>query len=268
MDSLSAARQTSLVPSTSCSTNRLVWATFRTAMETFQSTILTVAESSAVERAQFIRRTYAHLAAAVLAFIGIEFLLFQTSLPQQFVGLLGTSKYGWLIVLAAFMGTSWVAQRMANSDSSPALQYLGLGTYVVAEAFLFAPMLYLAAAYSGPSTIPIAGLLTVMLFNGLSFVVLTTRKDFSFLGGILKVGSFVALGVIGAGIVFGFNLGLFFSSVMVLFAAGAILYDTSNVVHRYGTRQHVAAALSLFASVALLFWYILRIVMSVSGRRD
>jgi FtsH-binding integral membrane protein len=49
---------------------------------------------------------------------------------------------------------------------------------------------------------------------------------------------------------------------MVAFAGGAILYDTSNILHRYNTNQHVAAALSLFASVALLFWYILRITSS------
>jgi FtsH-binding integral membrane protein len=49
---------------------------------------------------------------------------------------------------------------------------------------------------------------------------------------------------------------------MVAFAGAAILYDTSNILHRYRTDQHVAASLSLFASVALLFWYILSIFSS------
>ena len=67
-------------------------------------------------------------------------------------------------------------------------------------------------------------------------------------------------------IVFGFSLGLLFSGAMVIIASISILYNTSNVLHRYNPQQHVAAALSLFASVALLFWYILRIFMGSSRR--
>jgi FtsH-binding integral membrane protein len=69
-----------------------------------------------------------------------------------------------------------------------------------------------------------------------------------------------------ASIFFGFSLGLLFSVLMVAFAAGFILYDTSNVLHHYRIGQHVAASLALFASVALLFWYVLRIVMAVTDR--
>ena len=134
-----------------------------------------------------------------------------------------------------------------------------------AEALIFVPLLAIASRMAG-DIIPMAGLITLLLFAGLTFTAFTTRKDFSFLGGILKIGGFVALGVMVAGAVFGFNLGLFFSGLMVAFAAAAILYSTSNIIHHYGTTQHVAAALSLFASVALLFWYILRILMSLSSR--
>jgi len=49
---------------------------------------------------------------------------------------------------------------------------------------------------------------------------------------------------------------------MVILAAGSILYNTSNIIHHYNTQQYVAASLSLFASVALLFWYLLQIFMS------
>lgn len=82
----------------------------------------------------------------------------------------------------------------------------------------------------------------------------------SFLRSILMIGGFIALGVIVASIVFGFSLGMLFAAIMVLFAAGAILYDTSNVLHHYRTDQHVAASLALFASVALLFWYVRQLV--------
>ena len=69
------------------------------------------------------------------------------------------------------------------------------------------------------------------------------------------------LGLIVASFIFPISLGLWFSGAMVVFASGAILYNTSNLLHRYDPDQYVAAALSLFASVALLFWYVLQILM-------
>ena len=61
---------------------------------------------------------------------------------------------------------------------------------------------------------------------------------------------------------FDFNLGNLFAGVMVAFAAAYILYYTSNILHHYRLDQHVAASLALFASVALLFWYILQLFMN------
>jgi hypothetical protein len=84
-------------------------------------------------------------------------------------------------------------------------------------------------------------------------------------GGILAWAGVVALLAIGAGAVFGFELGTFFSVAMVALAGGSILYDTSNVMLHYPEDRHVAAALELFASVALMFWYVLRLFLS---RRD
>ncbi len=217
-------------------------------------------------RAAFIRRTYAHLGGAILAFAALEALLFQTPLPLATVTALGGSRFSWMIVLVAFMGVSWVAERWATSGSSIGMQYAGLGLYVVAEAIIFMPLLMLAAALCGPDTILSAALLTLVLFSGLTFVVFTTRSDFTWLGGTLKILFFVALGIIVLSMIFGFTLGVLFSAVMVVLAGGAILYNTSNVLHRYGPEQHVAASLSLFASVALLFWYILRIFLGFSRR--
>jgi FtsH-binding integral membrane protein len=51
---------------------------------------------------------------------------------------------------------------------------------------------------------------------------------------------------------------------MIGLMSGYILYDTSNVMHHYRTDQHVAASLALFASVATLFWYVIRLLMSLS----
>jgi FtsH-binding integral membrane protein len=226
----------------------------------------TVFHAVASERAAFIRRTYAHLGGAILAFIAVEWMLLQSPIAETMARAM-TGGYMWLVVLAAFMGVSWLAERWANSDTSPQMQYLGLGIFVVAEAIIFLPLLFIASSYAS-GVIPTAALITGFLFTGLSATVFITRKDFSWMRSILTIGGFVALGVIAASIIFSFSLGIIFSAIMVLFASVAILYDTSQVLHHYRTDQHVAASLSLFASVALLFWYIVRIVMSFSSSDD
>ena len=71
----------------------------------------------------------------------------------------------------------------------------------------------------------------------------------------------VVVSIVG-GAIFGFQLGTWFSVAMVGFAGAAILYDTSNVLHHHPEDRYVGAACQLFASVALMFWYILRIFMS------
>ncbi len=234
--------------------------------DTFNLSYGAVAQATPDARAAFIRRTYGHLAGAVLAFVLLEFALFQTAIPQLMMGLLGTSRYSWMIVLGAFMGISWLAEKWARSDASIGMQYAGLGLYVVGEAVIFLPLLYVASSIAGGDVIQSAAVITLLLFTGLTFTVFITRKDFSMLGTFLSVSCFVALGIIVASILFGFSLGLLFAAFMVIVAGASILYNTSNVLLRYNTSQHVAAALSLFASVALLFWYILRILMGFSRR--
>jgi FtsH-binding integral membrane protein len=229
-------------------------------------------ESSRSERAAFIRRTYAHLAGAILAFVAIEALIFGVIRPsiegfdQMFFGLLFGTPYSWLIVMVAFIGVSYLANYWAFNGGSPALQYAGLSLYVVAEAIIFVPLLYVAIFYTNRlegggaadfTLVGQAGILTMCLFAGLTAVVFFTGKDFSFLGPIIAIASFVALGFIVCAILFGFSIGLWFSLAMIVLAGGSILYNTSNVMHRFRMDQHVAAALSLFASVALLFYYVL-----------
>jgi FtsH-binding integral membrane protein len=227
------------------------------------------AQAAASERAAFIRRTYAHLAGAILAFIGVEFVLFAVLGQEgqnQVLRILLSNRLTWLLVLGAFIGGGVVAQMWAQSDTSPAVQYAGLGLYVLLEAIIFLPLLIIAARFTDATVIPTAGILTLAVFGGLTLSVFVTKKDYSFLRPILCLGTMLALGVIVAAIFFPFPLGLFFSFAMVALMCAFILYDTSNVLHHYRTDQHVAASLALFASIATLFWYILQIVMSLSGR--
>lgn len=227
-------------------------------------------ESDRSERAAFIRRTYAHLAAAILAFILLELAIFKVLVPafeldqlmQQYVGSFGLQ----LVVLFAFIGVGYLARYWAMNGGSVGMQYAGLGLFVAAEAVIFVPILYIASLYGGPTIFAQAGILTLSLFAGLTATVFMTRKDFSFLGPILAIASFIMLGVVLCGFFFGgFTLGLGFSVIGVILAAGFILYDTSNVMLHFRTDQHVAAALDLFASVAYLFFHILRILLLTRG---
>lgn len=228
--------------------------------------MLTAAQARPTERAKFIQKTYIHLAGAVGAFILVEFFLFQTGIAEALTNFVASSRFSWLVILGAFMVLGWMSRGLAERADSVGIQYAGLGLYVLIEALIFAPLLYIAAFFSDPSVIPTAAILTLLMFAGLTAVVFISRKDFSFLGSILTIGGFVALGVILCSVIFGFTLGLFFSMLMVIFASAAILYDTSKVLHHYTTSQYVAASLELFASVALLFWYVLQVVMSLSRR--
>src|SRR5262249_46484025 len=92
------------------------------------------AQAPSEARAAFIRRTYGHLAGAILAFIGLETVLMNIPGIKEAVlnGLLAGGQMGWLVVLGAFMLVGWIAEKWAQSDTSPGLQYLGLGLYVVA----------------------------------------------------------------------------------------------------------------------------------------
>jgi FtsH-binding integral membrane protein len=223
------------------------------------------AEAAGDARAAFIRRTYGHLALALLAFGLLETALVQL-VPIDVIGSMLASRGSWLLVMVAFMGVAWVADFWARSSTSVGMQYLGLGLYVVAEALVFLPILSIAANFYPDDIIPKAGILTLALFLGLTITVFVTGHDFSYLRTILIIGSCLALGIIVISLFMGTSTGLWFSAAMVFLAGGFILYDTSNVLHHYRTDQHVAAALALFASVALLFYYILRLLMA-SNRR-
>lgn len=218
-----------------------------------------VADIADDRREKFIVRTYNHLFGAILLFAAIEVALFTTGIADIMAhAMLGTS---WLLVLGGFVVVSWLASHVAMRSDSLPKQYAALGGFVVAEAIIFVPLLWIADNYA-PGAIQSAALVTILGFAGLTGIAFWTRKDFSFLGGFLRWAFIVAIVAIVAGVVFGFQLGMFFSVAMVGLAGAAILYDTSNVMHHYPESRYVAAALALFSSVALMFWYVLRIFIA------
>jgi FtsH-binding integral membrane protein len=230
------------------------------------------ANAMPAERVSFIRKTYAHLAGAILAFAALEAVLITSGLGLEIIRTFFGGSGGLLMLMVLFIGGGYLAQYWARSATSRGMQYAGLGLYVVLQSIIILPLLYIASTspyFVGQNIIPKAGLLTLGVFAGLSMAVFITRQDFSFLGPILSVAGFLALGLILIAIIFpgsGLALGTWFSFAMIGLAAAYIIYDTSNVLHHYRTDQYVGASLQLFASVALMFFYILRIMMSASSR--
>ena len=232
-------------------------------MQPSTTPIFTLADASADTRARFMRRTFLHLAGAVLAFAGLEVLLLRSETATSLAIKVLQMPYGWLAVLGIFCVTGWLARGFAARGNSKITQYAGLGIYVIAEALIFLPLMMLAVHIAGIELLAHAAVMTGLLVCGLVSTVLITRKDFSFLGTALTLGGLLALGLLLGGVFLGFELGLWFSVGMIALAAGAILYDTSKILHTYQEDQHVGAALELFASVALLFFYVVRLLISL-----
>lgn len=223
--------------------------------------LILVSEANDVERVAFYKKTYMHVAIAILSFMVVEGFLLR-AVPEEFILKMMSGRIIWLFIIGMFWLASILADRLAFSLDRTT-QYLGLGLYVLIEAIIFLPVLYFALVLTdSAAVVQQAAIITLFMFGGLTAVVFFTKKDFSFLRSALVIGGFVALGLIVAGAVFGFNLGLWFSVAMVALAAGSILYQTSQIKDKYATGQYVGAALQLFASVMLLFWYILRILMN------
>ncbi|WP_262147529.1 Bax inhibitor-1/YccA family protein [Chryseobacterium foetidum] len=225
------------------------------------NTNVLVSHSTDIERGDFYRKTYTHVALAILAFIGVETVLLNI-VPAEVIYLMIGQRYSWLLILGVFWLASFLATKWTLSQSK-AVQYLGLGVYILLEAAIFLPMIYYAMAQEGAGNIIVqAATLTIAMFAGISAIAFTSKRDFSFLRNIITIGGFIAIGLIVGGMLFGFNLGLWFSVGMVILASATILYQTSKLKDSYATDQYVGAALQLFASIMLLFWYILSILMS------
>ena len=217
-----------------------------------------VSELAVEDRSNFIWRCYAHVVGAILAFAAIEVYFFQSGIAAAIAEPMFNN---WLLVLGGFMLASWGATHVAHRVQSKQAQYAALAAFIVVEALIFAPLLYVANAVA-PGVIDSAAGVTLLGSIGLVATAMVTRKDFSFLRGLLVWGGILAMVGIVASLLFGFALGTWFSVAMIGFAGAAVLYDTSNIMHHYPEDKYVAASMALFASIALMFWYVLRLFMS------
>ncbi|MFT7485625.1 MAG: FtsH-binding integral membrane protein [Candidatus Paceibacteria bacterium] len=221
-----------------------------------------VMDVSTEARATFMVRVFTHLLGAMVGFTLIEVILFKTGMALSITEtLLGTS-YGWLVAMGGFVILGNMASRTAHTARALSTQYLALAGFVIGEAIIFAPLLYIANAQAGGGVIASAAYVSLAGFTGLAAIAIFSRKDFSFMGAFLKWGMMCALVLIVASVLMGFELGLLFSVAMVALAGGSILWSVQRIYREYPEDRYVGASLELFAAVAMLFWYVLRIFMS------
>lgn len=224
---------------------------------TFENTYQGVGEG--IDEQSFLRNTYMHLLGAVLAFVALEVVLFQSGIAFALAPVMASN---WLIVLGGFMVLGWVTSYFTHKSATPSMQYVQMGVTIVLQAIIFIPLLVVAMYFSDASVLSNAVLVTLIIFGGMTALVAYTGKDFSFMGPFLGVLGIAALIAIVGSILFSVTLGFYFSLAMVVFAAAVVLYETSKIQHNYGRDQHIAAATGLFASVALLFYYVLTTFIS------
>ena len=169
---------------------------------------------------------------------------------------------GLLLTLAGYFGLLFATAKFRNSS-------LGLVFVFALTGFMgytLGPILnaYLALPNGGQVVMTAMGA-TGAIFLGLSGYALTTRKNFSFMGGFLMVGILVAF-VAGLGAVFfempGLSLAV--SSMFVLLMAGLILYETSNIIHG-GETNYVMATVTLYVSIFNLFTSLLHLLGFMNG---
>ncbi len=214
-------------------------------------------------RTNFLIKVYQHLGLGVAAFIVFETFLFMTGAAEAIYNFVAGSRGTWIIVLGGFMVVNMITSRAAHNLSNPAAQYGGLFGLAVAEALIFAPMLFYVFNTDGAGTVGAAAAVTGAGFAGLTVVAMVTKSDLSWMRPILMFAGVMAMVAIGAALLFGFHLGVWFSVAMVAFAGASILYQTQNIIRRYPAWAYVGAAVGLFGSLMTMFWYVLQIF---SGR--
>lgn len=228
-------------------------------MDTISTTSPADVSAAALDQQTFLRQTCGHLVGAVIAFIGLEYLLFITGVAAVLIPIMTSN---WLFVIGGFMVLGYLTSYFTRRASSPGMQYVELGVTIALQAVIFLPLMAYAVFYSDASVLSNAAMVTLGIFGVMTALVVRTGKDFSFLGPAIAVVGIGALIAIVGAVLFGVTLGFYFAVGMAVFAAVTVLYETSNVIHRYGPGQHVAAATGLFASVALLFYYVLMAFVS------
>ena len=206
------------------------------------------ADATSEARLNFIRLTYVLFMTSVLAAIVGGIISLNTPLSAL---VMAFAPWSLLLILPLSIGAQVLADR-------PGLGHVALFGFALILGIVIAPIVNL---YS-PDTVTQAGVLSILIFGSLTAYVFVTRKDFNFLGGIVFVG---LIACIGAGLLNFFwfkssGISYWIAWGVLLFSAGFVLYDTSEIMQRYPLNRPAGAALGLFISFFNIFMSLLRIL--------
>lgn len=202
-----------------------------------------------------IRNTYLLLSLTVLFSAGTAALSMYLNLQMPIWAYIGGS-----------LGLLWMTSATANSA-------LGLFFAFAFTGFMgltLGPLLNATIqGFSNGSELVAAALAsTGAIFFALSGYAMTTRKDFSYMGGFLFVGLSIAILASIAGLFFNVPaLQLTISAAIVLIMSGYILFETSQIING-GQRNYILATINLYVTLFNLFVNLLNIFAALSGRRD
>lgn len=216
----------------------------------------TAAQATVAERMGFIRKVYALFFAATLFAIGGVMLGF--AFPAIMIAV---ASHPW-ITLMVLMGGVMGAQAVRHT---PGVNLIALFGFTTLTGAIISPLMYIVGR-DNPASILQAGVLTVGIFGGLTAYVFVSKKDFSFLRGMVTTGLIVVflaalLNIFFQSSAFSFAV----SAAALLLFSGFVLYDTSNIIRRYPTNEYIAGALSLYLDAFNIFLALIRILNA--GRR-
>ncbi|MBV8756898.1 MAG: Bax inhibitor-1 family protein, partial [Deltaproteobacteria bacterium] len=143
------------------------------------------------DRLAFLKRTYSTLGVALVLWVVMTagIMRYATAFSLSFSRFALGGGFNWLLVLLGFMGVKMFARHLAMSDSSKNAQYLALFLSPLAEALLLQPLLWILfrhfTASEASSILLESALISIAVFGGLTLTVMWSKKDFTFLGGIL-----------------------------------------------------------------------------------
>jgi modulator of FtsH protease len=222
-------------------------------MNTLTSRTVTSTPASSIATSRVLRNTYALLALTLIF----------SSLTAAMSMALNLPHPGLVITLVGYFGLLFLTTRYRNSGVGLLMVFALTGFM----GYTLGPLLtaYLSLA-NGPQIVMTALGGTGVVFMGLSGYALTSRRDFSFMGGFLMAGILVAF-LAGLGALF-FDmpgLSLAVSAMFVLLMSGLILYETSNIIHG-GETNYVMATVTLYVSIYNLFTSLLHLLGFAGGQ--
>jgi len=202
-----------------------------------------------------IRNTYTLLSVTLLF----------SALTAGYAMVTNAAPVHWIIMFGVILGGPFLIHYLRNS----AMGLVATFAFTGVMGYILGPILsmYLALP-NGSQIVTLAMGMTGTIFLGLSGYALTSRKDFSFMGGFVMVGSLVAIGAILLNIFLQIPaLSLAISAAVVLLVSAGILYKTSAMVHG-GENNYITMTVALYCDIYVLLLHLLNLLQFFMGGDD